>query len=173
MTIAIQPMTPADWEQVRAIYLEGIATGLASFEVEAPPWEEWDAAHHPFARLVARADGVVAGWAALSPVSRRRCYAGVAEVSVYIGAAHRGRGMGRQLLLASIAEAERHGIWTLQGATFPENSASLRLQLACGFRIIGKRERIAKRDGVWRDTVLTERRSTVVGAEPSANERSN
>src|SRR5262249_37695331 len=148
MTIAVDTMTPADWEQVRAIYLEGITTNLATFEVEAPAWEEWDASHHPFARLVARAGGAVVGWAALSPVSRRRCYAGVAEVSVYIAATHRGNGLGRQLLLAAIAESEKHGIWTLQGATFAENTASLRLQLSSGFRIIGKRERIAQHHSV-------------------------
>jgi phosphinothricin acetyltransferase len=161
--IDIEAMTPADWEQVRAIYLEGIASGQATFEVEAPPWEQWDADHHPFARLVARSGGRVVGWAALSPVSRRRCYAGVAEVSVYVGAASRGHGIGRRLLLAAIAESERHGIWTLQGATFPENEASLRLQRAYGFREIGRRERIAQLRGAWRDIILTERRSAAVG----------
>src|SRR5438105_2642301 len=106
MSFHIDAMTPANWEQVRTIYLQGIASGQATFEVEAPSWEAWDAAHHPFARLVARSDGKVVGWAALSPVSRRHCYAGVAEVSVYVGAAHRGQGFGRQLLLAVIAESE-------------------------------------------------------------------
>src|SRR5205807_5816932 len=146
----IEAMTPADWEQVRMIYLEGIASNQATFEMEAPSWEEWDAAHHAFARLVARSDGRVVGWAALSPVSRRRCYAGVAEVSVYVGAKHRGRRIGRQLLLTAVAESERQGIWTLQGATFPENEASLRLQRACGFREIGRRERVAQLRGGWR-----------------------
>jgi L-amino acid N-acyltransferase YncA len=164
MHFHIEPMTPADWEQVRAIYLEGIAAGQSTFEVGAPPWEEWDAAHHPFARLVARSGGQVIGWAALSPVSRRPCYSGVVEVSVYVAEEFRDRGVGRQLLLSVIAESERHGIWTLQGATFPENEASLRLQQACGFREIGRRERIAQLRGVWRDTILTERRSPVVGA---------
>lgn len=163
MSIDIRAMTPADWEAVRAIYEEGIATGQATFEIEAPSWEQWDAAHHPFARLVARRGESIAGWAALSPVSRRRCYAGVAEVSVYVGAAHRGRGIGAALLRAIIAESERHGIWTLQGATFPENRASRRLQSECGFREMGSRERIAQLDGVWRDTILTERRSPIVG----------
>jgi phosphinothricin acetyltransferase len=162
-------MKPADWEQVRAIYLEGVASGQATFEVEAPSWEQWDAAHHPFARLVARSAGQVVGWAALSPVSRRRCYAGVAEVSVYVSANHHGRGVGRQLLLAVIAKSERHGIWTLQGATFPENEASLRLQRACGFRELGRRERIAQHHGVWRDTILTERRSWVIGTDDGSN----
>jgi L-amino acid N-acyltransferase YncA len=164
MPVDIEPMTPADWPQVRAIYLDGIASGQATFEIDAPSWEDWDAGHHSFARLLARLDGQVIGWAALSPVSRRGCYAGVAEVSVYVAAAYRGRGVGRRLLLAIISESERHGIWTLQGATFPENEASLRLQEACGFRIIGKRERIAQLHGVWRDTILTERRNTRVAA---------
>ncbi len=161
----IGPMTPADWEQVRRIYLEGIASGQATFEVEAPSWEQWDGSHCPFARLVARTGGRVVGWVALSPVSRRACYAGVAEISVYVAAAYRGRGIGQRLMWAAITESERHGIWTLQGATFPENEASLRLQRACGFREIGRRERIAQLRGVWRDTVLTERRSTVVGTD--------
>ena len=165
MHFEIEAMMPADWEQVRAIYLDGIAEGQSTFEVEAPPWEQWDAAHHPFGRPVARSGGRVIGWAALSPVSRRGCYSGVAEVSVYVGADFRGWGVGRQLLLSVIAASERHGIWTLQGATFPENEASLRLQRACGFRVIGRRERIAQLHGVWRDTILTERRSACVGAD--------
>jgi phosphinothricin acetyltransferase len=170
MDIDVEPMSPADWEAVRAIYQEGITSGQATFEVEAPPWEQWDAGHHAFGRLVARAGGRVVGWAALSPVSRRRCYAGVAEVSVYVAAAHRGRGVGRRLLQAVIAESERHGVWTLQGGTFAENAASLRLQEACGFRVLGRRERIARHHGVWRDTILTERRSPVVGAGGSTTE---
>jgi L-amino acid N-acyltransferase YncA len=171
MGIDLEPMIPGDWEQVRAIYLEGIASGQATFEAEAPPWEEWDATHHPFARLVARAGGRVVGWAALSPASRRHCYSGVAEVSVYVGAEHRGRGIGRQLLAAVIAESERHGVWTLQGATFPDNAASLWLQKTCGFREIGRRERIAQLRGIWRDTVLTERRSTRVGTDADGASR--
>ncbi|HEY7330212.1 MAG TPA: GNAT family N-acetyltransferase [Gemmataceae bacterium] len=167
MSVDISPMTPADWEQVRAIYVEGIASGQATFETETPSWDQWDAAHHPFARLAARRDGRVIGWAALSPVSRRKCYAGVAEVSVYVAASYRGRGVGRRLLEAVIVESERHGIWTLQGATFPSNAASLRLQQSCGFREIGRRERVAQLHGQWRDTILTERRSSVVGSPPS------
>ncbi len=163
MEFAIDPLVPADWPHVQAIYLEGIATGQATFETEAPSWEQWDAAHLPDCRLAARSSGLLVGWAALSPVSRRRCYAGVAEVSVYIAAAHRGRGVGRALLQALIAESERLGIWMLQGATFTENTASLRLQESCGFRIVGRRERIAQLHGAWRSTVLTERRSTIVG----------
>lgn len=163
MEVTVDFLTPADWPEVRAIYLEGIASSQATFETEAPTWEQWDAAHHPFGRLVARNAGRVVGWAALSPVSKRRCYAGVAEVSVYIAAAARGQGLGRRLLEASIAESERQGIWTLQGATFATNAASLALQKRCGFREIGRRDRIAQLHGQWRDTILTERRSAVVG----------
>jgi L-amino acid N-acyltransferase YncA len=163
MNVDIAQMTPSDWEQVRTIYLEGIASGQATFETEAPTWEQWDAAHHAFARLTARIERSAIGWAALSPVSRRRCYAGVSEVSVYVAAAQRSRGVGRRLLESVIVESERHGIWTLQGATFPSNAASLRLQYRCGFREIGRREQIAQLHGEWRDTILTERRSSVVG----------
>jgi L-amino acid N-acyltransferase YncA len=165
MGLEIRAMSPEDWEQVQAIYEQGIASGLATFEREAPSWERWDAGHHAFGRLVARFEGRVIGWAALSPVSGRCCYAGVAEVSVYVDQDHCRQGVGRQLLLATITESERHGIWTLLGGTFPENEASLRLQRACGFRVIGKRERIGQLHGVWRDTILTERRSPVVGIE--------
>lgn len=165
MNPTIDALTAADWEQVSAIYLEGIATGQATFEVEAPTWEEWDAAHHEFARLAARVGGRLAGWAALSPVSRRRCYAGIAEASVYVAADRRGHGVGRRLLNALIGASEQHGIWTLQGATLAENEASLHLQRSCGFRELGRRVRIAQLHGVWRDTVLTERRSAIVGLE--------
>ncbi|HTG17690.1 MAG TPA: GNAT family N-acetyltransferase, partial [Blastocatellia bacterium] len=147
----------------RAIYEEGIATGLGTFETAAPSWEQWDAARLPHSRFVAREQGVI-GWAALSPVSQRSCYAGVAEVGVYVAAAARGQGVGRALLEALIDSSEAHGIWTLQGATIAENAASLALQARCGFRVIGRRERIARLDGVWRDTVLTERRSKKVDA---------
>ena len=162
MSILIDPLTPADWPAIRAIYLEGIATGQATFETEAPSWQDWDAAYLPHCRLAARLDGSLVGWGALSPVSRRPCYAGVAEVSVYVAASCRGRGVGKSLLLELIAKSERHGIWTLQGATFAENEASLRLQQSCGFRIVGRRERIGQLHGVWRSTVVTERRSPVV-----------
>ena len=158
MSLTIDALQPSDWEQVRQIYLEGVATGNATFETEAPSWPQWDDSHLPHSRLAARRDGRLIAWAALAPVSRRRCYAGVAEVSLYVAASERGRGVGTTLLQALVAESERHGIWTLQGATFPENEASIRLQLACGFRIVGRRERIAQRDGVWRDTILTELR---------------
>jgi phosphinothricin acetyltransferase len=165
MSFTIDALLPADWPAVRAIYQEGIATGLATFETAAPSWEQWDAGHLPRCRLAAREGGGVIGWAALSPVSRRACYAGVAEVSVYVAAAGRGRGVGLALLRAVIAASEAAGIWTLQGATLAENAASLRLQAACGFRVVGRRERIARLHGEWRDTVLTERRSGAVGRD--------
>ncbi len=165
MDFAIEPLVPGDRLQVLAIYQEGLATGEATFEVTAPSWEEWDASHVAACRLVARKGGRVLGWAALSPVSRRRCYAGVAEVSVYVGQAERGRGVGGALLQALIAASEAEGFWTLQGSTFPENIASLRLQARSGFRVVGRRERISRLASVWRDTVLTERRSPVVGAK--------
>jgi L-amino acid N-acyltransferase YncA len=165
MDVDIAALTPPDWEEVRAIYLAGIGTGYATFEVETPSWEQWDAAHHPFGRIVARCGRQMSGWAALSPVSPRECYAGVAEVSVYVAADCRGRGIGSALLSAVIAESERHGIWTLQGATFPENEASLRLLKACGFRAVGRRERIGRLAGMWRDTIVTERRSGIAGLD--------
>jgi L-amino acid N-acyltransferase YncA len=161
----IEAMMPGDWPRVREIYLEGIATGNATFELTAPAWEEWDAGHLKRTRLVARdGDGVV-GWAALSPVSGRCVYGGVAEVSVYVASDGRGKGIGRSLLDALIYASEQNGIWTLQAGIFPENEASIRLHLNCGFREVGRRARIGKMNGVWRDTVLLERRSTVVGID--------
>ncbi len=161
----IGQMSRTDWEQVRAIYLEGIATGNATFETEAPSWEAWDSSHLPFARLVARFGDRVAGWAALSPVSQRCVYGGVAEVSVYVSQTQRHSGIGRQFLEALISESERNGIWTLQAGMFPENVGSLALHRRSGFREVGRRERIGKLNGVWRDTILLERRSPVVGLE--------
>ena len=161
----IDPLQPADWPAVRAIYEEGIAGGQSTFEIEAPTWEAWDAAHLQVGRLVAREGDQVLGWAALAPTSRRKCYAGVAEVSIYVAAAARGRGVGKALLLKVIEISEANGFWTLQGGTFPENTASLRLQEACGFRTVGRRERVGKLNGVWRDTIITERRSRAVGLD--------
>lgn len=158
-------MTAADWEPVRAIYLEGIATGHATFETGAPEWEQWNASHLPFARLAARQGDDLVGWAALSAVSERCVYGGVAEVSVYVAQASRALGVGRRLLEGLINESERYGIWTLQAGIFPENVASRQLHLSCGFREVGRRERIGKMNGIWRDTVLLERRSRVVGIE--------
>ena len=163
MEIAIEEMTPADWEAVRTIYLEGIATLDATFETDAPTWEDWDRARLHLGRLVARSAGRIVGWAALSSVSTRRAYAGVAEVSVYVSASARGKGVGKALLRAQIEASEQGGIWTLQGSIFPENTASLALVKACGFREVGWRDRIGKMDGIWRNTILIERRSPVVG----------
>ena len=166
MKSVIEKMRPEHWPRVRAIYLEGVATGQATFETEAPGWERWDSSHLPFARLVALADGgLVAGWAALGPVSTRKVYEGVAEVSVYVGEGFRGRGLGRALLEALVRESEAGGVWTLQASVFPENAASVALHLVCGFREVGRRERVGRLRGVWRDTILLERRSRVVGAD--------
>jgi len=159
----LRSMTAADWPSVRAIYEEGMATGHATFERVAPSWEVWDAGHLAAGRLVAVEGERVIGWAALSAVSRRPVYAGVAEVSVYVGAEARGKGVGHQLLEALVAESERQGIWTLQAGIFPENRASLSLHARCGFRIVGRRERLGCMDGQWRDVMLLERRSSAVG----------
>ena len=165
MSFLIDRMQPPDWGTVREIYLQGIAGGQATFETEAPSWEGWDANHLAFARLVARDDQGVIGWAALSPVSQRRAYAGVAEESVYVAFDKHGMGVGRQLLEALISESEQNGIWTLQAVMFAGNQASVALHQACGFREVGRRERISKLQGVWRDTILFERRSTRIGVE--------
>ena len=152
-------MTADDWPAVREIYLEGIATGDATFERTAPEREAWDARHLPHSRLVAADGGEVLGWAALSPVSARAVYAGVAEISVYVAERARGRGVGSRLMEALAAESEANGIWTLQASVFPENGASIRMHQRAGFRVVGTRERIGCMDGRWRDTVLLERRS--------------
>ncbi|MDA8201044.1 MAG: GNAT family N-acetyltransferase [Thermaerobacter sp.] len=159
----IVAMTPADADGVLAIYAEGLETGEATFETEVPTWPAWNAGHLQVCRLVARVGGTLAGWAALSPVSGRCIYAGVAEVSVYVAAAARGQGVGRELLRHLVAASEGAGLWTLQASIFPENAASLRLHERCDFRVVGRRERIGQLHGVWRDTLLLERRSTTVG----------
>ena len=163
MDISIDDMQPGDWPSVRAIYLEGIATKNATFETEAPEWDAWDRGHLKVCRFVARASGTVAGWAALSPVSARRVYAGVAEVSLYVAESARKRGIGKRLFRVLIDASEKAGIWTLQGGIFPENTSSIAIHESCGFRIVGRRERIGKMDGLWRDVVLMERRSNVAG----------
>ena len=152
-------MTASDWEQVRAIYVEGLREGNSTFETQAPSWEAWDEAHLKSPRLVMRADDKVLGWAALSPVSRRSVYSGVAELTIYVTESERGKGIGRALLEQLIEESEQAGIWTLQASIFPENVASIELHLKSGYREVGRRERIAKLNGVWRDTILFERRS--------------
>ena len=164
------PMTAAHWPAVCAIYRQGLATGHATFATEAPTWAAWDAAHLPTCRLVAvgppdaQPGARVLGWAALSPVSSRCVYGGVAEVSIYIARAARGQGVGRALLAALVAESETNGLWTLQAGIFPENTASVHLHEQAGFRLVGRRERIGQLHGHWRDTLLLERRSAVVGA---------
>jgi phosphinothricin acetyltransferase len=150
---------------VREIYVQGLATGQATFETTVPSWEAWDAGHLRIGRLVAASNQEVAGWCALSPISRRSAYSGVAEVSVYVGADFRGRGIGKTLIDALIAESESNGIWTLQASVFPENQASIAVHQHCGFRKIGFRERVAKLNGNWRDTVLLERRSQITGVD--------
>ena len=161
--VEIEALTARDWTAVERIFDEGIRSGDATFETSTPEWEKWDAGHLATCRLVARAGDEILGWVALSPVSVRRCFSGVAEVSLYIAGHARGRGVGTRLLSALIEASERAGIWSLQSSTFPENTASLALQQRHGFRVIGRRERIACRDGRWRDVVLLERRSTVAG----------
>jgi L-amino acid N-acyltransferase YncA len=163
--IMIHQMSTSDWPRVKQIYLEGIASGQATFETEAPSFAQWDKAHLLGARLVARQGDAIAGWAALSPVSQRCVYGGVAEVSVYVETSNRGLGIGRKLLDALINESEQNGIWTLQAGIFPENVASLVIHRGCGFRQVGRRERIGKMNGRWRDTILLERRSTKVGID--------
>jgi L-amino acid N-acyltransferase YncA len=158
-TIELRPLLADDWAAVAEIYWDGMRDGLATFETEVPAWAEWDTAHFRDHRLVADLLGDVIGWAALAPVSSRPCYRGVAEDSIYVARAARGLGIGRRLLEALIAGGEQAGLWTIQTSIFPENRASLALHERCGFRVVGRRERIARRDGVWRDTVFLERRS--------------
>ena len=161
--LRIAAMTPADWDDVRRIYAEGIATGNATMETSVPEWENWDAAHRKDCRLVARGPGgEILGLAALSPVSERCAYGGVAEVSVYVAGAARGHGVGRALLSELVRVSEEAGIWTLQAGIFPENTASIAIHHACGFRTVGVREKLGKLGGVWRDVALLERRSARV-----------
>lgn len=163
--VVIEDMAAGDWDAVRAIYEEGIATGHATFEQSTPEWEQWNSGHLPSCRLIAKANSHVLGWAALSPVSKRQVYVGVAEVSVYVAEQARGKGIGLELLTALVKASESHGIWALQAVIFPENKASIELHKRCGFRIVGTRERIGRMHGKWRDTVLMERRSSVTGFE--------
>jgi phosphinothricin acetyltransferase len=162
MAATLRELRADDWPAVRTIYEDGIRSGDATFEIEAPSWEDWDAAH-PVLRLVAERNGSVVGWAALTPASSRHCYRGVGEVSVYVAEDARGAGVGRALLERLVTQSEQAGYWTLTAGVFPENEASLRLHRACGFRELGVRERPGEANGVWRDVVLLERRSAVVG----------
>ena len=153
---ALREMTETDWPRVAEIWAEGIATGIATFETEPPTWASFDASRLPQGRLVAVHDETVVGWAALSPVSSRPCYSGVAENSVYVASAARGLGVGTALMRALVAAAAGAGIWTIQTSVFPENAASLALHARAGFRVVGRRERIAQLEGVWRDKLFLE-----------------
>lgn len=173
MDIQIDALTKNDWDNVRSIYLEGIATGEATLETDPPSFEEWDSSHLSSCRIIARRGSQIVGWAALSPVSSRRVYRGVAEVSIYIAASCRGEGIGKALLDALIEASETAGIWTLESSMFPENELSIRLHKSCGFRDVGFRERIGELDGKWRNTILMERRSKVVGGGALASDKAN
>jgi len=160
MTYQIRKILDSDWPEVNRIYREGIDTNLATFQSECPTWEEWDASHLKDCRVVITGDGMVLGWAALTAVSGRCVYAGVAEVSIYISQAYRGLGIGKMLLLELIRLSEANGFWTLQSGIMQNNTASIRLHESCGFRTVGYREKIGRdRFGVWRNTVLMEKRS--------------
>lgn len=162
----LKELTPDLWPQVKAIYEEGIATGNATFQTAAPSWEEWDNSHVKNSRVVAVDEGdEVLGWAALTPVSGRCVYAGVGEVSVYVSPKAQGKGLGKTLLKELITQSEQNGFWTLTAGIFPENKASLKIHQEAGFKVLGIREQIGKMNGVWRDTVLLERRSRKVGIE--------
>jgi L-amino acid N-acyltransferase YncA len=161
--VDVRAMTSEDWRAVEAIYAEGIATGHATFETAPPSWAEFDGGRHREHRFVALDDGHIVGWAALSPTSRRACYRGVAEHSVYVTESARGRGVGRALMDALVTSADAGGIWTIQTSIFPENEASVALHERVGFRVVGRRERIAELNGVWRDTLLLERRARAPG----------
>ncbi|MGI9304980.1 MAG: GNAT family N-acetyltransferase [Gammaproteobacteria bacterium] len=163
MKFRIRSMLPADWPQVERIYGEGIAGGLATFEMETPAWEQWHEVHLESCRLVAEGTDRILGWAALAPVSRRHVYRGVAEVSVYVDPEAGGRGIGKALLQKLIDESERACIWTLKSSIFPENTTSIVLHEKCGFRRIGYSEKVGFRDGVWKDNIYFERRSRTVG----------
>jgi len=163
--LLFRPMTESDWSDVAEIYRQGIETGNATFQTDIPTWEEWNKEHLKSCRIVAEREGQIAGWAALSPVSGRCVYAGVAEVSVYISNNFRGQKIGTKLLGKLISESENDGIWTLQSGIFSENMASLQIHYNLGFRLVGYREKIGRMNGTWRDTILLERRSKVVGSE--------
>ncbi|WP_435624393.1 N-acetyltransferase family protein [Flagellimonas sp.] len=161
----IRSMQATDWEEVSRIYAEGIQTGFATFEQQVPSYESWDKAHVESCRLIAEDEGQVLGWAALSPVSSRCVYGGVAEVSVYIGENSRGKGVGKALLNQLVSASEEAGFWTIQSGIFPENEASIALHEKVGFRFIGKRERVAKNHGEWKDNLLFEKRSETIGID--------
>ena len=159
----IRPMASNDAFAVLEIYKKGLETGNATFETEVPDWEHWDLSHHKFCRFVYEENGKVVGWGALAPVSNRRCYKGVAEISIYVDTDNLARGIGGKLLGAVVESSERNGIWTLYASIFAENVASHKMHLSHGFREVGTRERIAQLDGIWRDTLILERRSEKIG----------
>ena len=163
MNIVFRSMKKDDWISVAEIYRQGIESGNATFQRDIPTWDEWDSGHIKTCRIVASIDNEIAGWAALTPVSGRCVYAGVAEVSVYISNRFKGQKVGTRLLEKLIAESEKEGYWTLQAGIFPENKASLKIHENLGFREVGFREKIGKMNGIWRDTILLERRSRIVG----------
>ncbi len=160
-SLILRTMQATDWEAVKSIYLEGIATGNATFQTSAPSWETWDKSHLSTCRLVIECDQTVLGWAMLSPLSNRCVYAGVAEVSVYVAKKAQGKGLGYTLLTQLVNDSEANGLWTLEAGIFPENIASLNLHKCCGFREVGLREKLGKLNGKWRDVLLLERRSAV------------
>jgi len=161
--ILLGEMLPEHWKEVAAIYKQGIATGMATFEMSVPSWDSWDGNHMKECRSIAKKGDKVIGWAALSNVSSRCVYGGVAEVSVYVATENRGQGIGEILLRNLIDQSEKTGIWTLQSGIFPENKGSIELHAKAGFRKIGYRERIGQLEGEWRDNILMERRSKKVG----------
>jgi len=163
--VIIKPLQFQCWEQVKEIYESGIATGIATFETAAPSWEKWDKSHLNFARFIALINNEVTGWAALSPVSSRCVYGGVAEISVYVAEKFKGKGIGLLLLQNLISESERNNIWTLQAGIFTDNTASLKLHEKAGFRLIGYREKIGKLNGKWKDNFIIERRSKIIGID--------
>ncbi len=158
--MTIDALLPADWPAVRGIYEEGLDVG--TFEELVPTWEEWDRGHLVWPRLVAREGGTVLGWAALAPYSERACYRGVAEDSIYVARSARGRGVGRALLEELCREADGAHIWTLQASILAGNERSVALHESCGFRVVGVREKLARKRGEWSDVVLMERRSGLV-----------
>lgn len=163
--LKIRPLESSDWPNVKSIYEQGLKTGIATFEISAPSWEKWNRAHLDIGRLVATYNHEVVGWVALSPVSSRCVYGGVAELSVYIGENQRGKGIGKLLMKQAITESEKNNIWTLQSGVFRENIASIKLHESVGFRIIGYREKIGRLNGEWKDNILLERRSQIVGID--------
>jgi len=171
MKIKIRQMMPSDWVQVKEIYEEGIKTKNATFETLAPSYEKWMESAHPGCHLIVEEDFQVLAWAKVLYTSDRPVYAGVGEVSIYVQSKSQGRGVAKELLLELIRVSEQHGFWTLKAVIFPENEASIWLHRNCGFRVVGKHEKIGEMDGVWRDNVVFEKRSDTVGVDPNAREK--